>query len=202
MSGTDQNGGTEQHSGTDQNPAAEQEFVGADPAEPQETAAPAGESTDPTATDEVAAEPETREQELARQLGERTDDLKRLQAEYVNYKRRVDRDRDLSRQAGVESVLRELLPTLDDLRSARQHEGELTGGFKAVATAIEKLAGHYHLVSFGEPGDAFDPQIHEALMHVPDDTVTGPTCVQILQPGYRLNDRVVRPARVAVAEPQ
>lgn len=133
-------------------------------------------------------------------VAERTADLQRLQAEYVNYKRRVDRDRDVSRTAGVEGVLRDLLPVLDDLRSARQHE-ELSAGFKAVAEEVERITGKYGLESFGEKGDAFDPHIHEALLHAHADGIDGPTCVEILQPGYRLKAKVLRPARVAVAEP-
>lgn len=138
---------------------------------------------------------------LRQQLDDRTSDLQRVQAEYVNYKRRVDRDRDLARAAGIESVMRELLPVLDSLRAAREHE-ELTGGFKGVADEIERIASRHGLVAYGEVGDPFDPQIHEALMHGPaTDGITGPTCVTILQPGYKLKDRVLRPARVAVAEP-
>jgi len=138
--------------------------------------------------------------ELKAALAERTSDLQRLQAEYVNYKRRVDRDRDLSRTVGVEGVLKDLLSVLDDLRSAREHD-ELTGGFKAVADEVERITGKYGLESFGEKGDPFDPHIHEALLHAHAEGIEGPTCVEILQPGYRIGDRVLRPARVAVAEP-
>ncbi|HET9873707.1 MAG TPA: nucleotide exchange factor GrpE [Propionibacteriaceae bacterium] len=138
--------------------------------------------------------------ELRTALAERTADLQRLQAEYVNYKRRVDRDRDLARSAGVEGVLRDLLSVLDDVRSARLHE-ELSAGFKAVAEEVERVAGKYGLESFGEKGDAFNPHIHEALLHAHLEGIDGPTCVEILQPGYRIKDKVVRPARVAVAEP-
>jgi len=160
--------------------------------------APAGGAA--PAETEAAGSSEQVEQ-LQSQLADRTADLQRVQAEYVNYKRRVDRDRDLARAGGVESVLRELLPVLDSLRAAREHE-ELTGGFKAVAEEVERLATRHGLVAFGEAGDAFDPRIHEALMHAHADGITGPTCVTILQPGYKLAERVIRPARVAVAEPE
>jgi molecular chaperone GrpE len=133
-------------------------------------------------------------------LAERTADLQRLQAEYVNYKRRVDRDRDVTRKAGIESVLKDFLPVLDDLRSAREHE-ELSGGFKAVADEVERVATKHGLEPFGQAGDAFDPHIHEALLHAHATGITGPTCVEILQAGYRIGDKVLRPARVAVAEP-
>jgi molecular chaperone GrpE len=138
---------------------------------------------------------------LKASLAERTSDLQRLQAEYVNYKRRVDRDREVVRRHGIESVLRDLLSVLDDIRSAREHEGELSGGFKAVAEAVERVASKYGLEAYGAKGDPFDPHIHEALMHAHAEGITGPTCVEILQPGYRVQDKVLRPARVAVAEP-
>jgi molecular chaperone GrpE len=163
--------------------------------EPQETAAPAG-SGPATTNDEEASEVT----ELKAQLAERTSDLQRLQAEYVNYKRRVDRDRDVARKVGVEGVLKDLLSVLDDLRSARDH-GELTGAFKAVGDEVERITGKHGLVAFGEKGDPFDPHIHEALLHAHATGIDGPTCVEILQPGYRVGDKVLRPARVAVAEP-
>ena len=162
--------------------------------EPTETAAPAAEAPgNPTAsTVEV--------DELKIALAERTADLQRLQAEYVNYKRRVDRDRDLARKVAVETMVKDLLPVLDDIRSARDHD-ELTGGFKAVADEIDRITTKYGLESFGEKGDPFDPHIHEALLHAHAEGIDGPTCVEILQPGYRIGDRILRPARVAVAEP-
>jgi molecular chaperone GrpE len=118
----------------------------------------------------------------------------------VNYKRRVDRDRDLSRKVSIEGVLKDFLSVLDDVRSAREHE-ELNGGFKAVAEEIERVTSKYGLETFGEPGDPFNPHIHEALLHAHAEGIDGPTCVEILQPGYRIGDRILRPARVAVAEP-
>jgi molecular chaperone GrpE len=134
------------------------------------------------------------------QLEERTADLQRLQAEYVNYKRRVDRDKDIARKTAVASTLASLLPVLDDIARAREH-GELTGGFKAVADSFERTVEKLGLVTFGEVGDEFDPRIHEALMHSYSGEVSGPTCSTILQVGYRIDDRVLRPARVAVTEP-
>ena len=164
--------------------------------EPQETAAPGPAGAEP-ATDNQEVGKVT---ELEAALAERTSDLQRLQAEYVNYKRRVDRDRDVSRTLGIEGVLKELLPVLDDLRSAREH-GELTGAFKAVGDEVERVTGKYGLVTFGEKGDPFDPHVHEALLHALAEGIDGPTCVEILQPGYKIGDKVLRPARVAVAEP-
>jgi molecular chaperone GrpE len=166
--------------------------------EPQPAAAPGSGAADDAAAPAEQGESEVSELEAA--LAERTGDLQRLQAEYVNYKRRVDRDRDVSRKVGIESVLKDLLSVLDDLRSAREH-GELTGAFKAVGDEVERIAGKYGLVSFGEKGDPFDPHIHEALLHAHAEGIDGPTCVEILQPGYKVGDKVLRPARVAVAEP-
>ena len=120
--------------------------------------------------------------ELKAALAERTSDLQRLQAEYVNYKRRVDRDRDLSRKVTIEGVLKDFLSVLDDVRSAREHD-ELSGGFKAVAEEIERVTSKYGLETFGEPGDPFNPHIHEALLHAHAEGIDGPTCVEILQPG-------------------
>ncbi len=137
--------------------------------------------------------------ELKRELDERTLDLQRLQAEYVNYKRRVERDREVVRDTARATVLTGLLVVLDDVDRARQH-GELTGGFKAVAESLERTLTGLGLESFGEPGEVFDPRIHEALMHEHSDDVDGPTAQQILQPGYRVGERVLRPARVAVAD--
>lgn len=138
--------------------------------------------------------------ELELTLAERTADLQRLQAEYVNYKRRVDRDREVSRELATASVLTALLPALDDIGRARAHD-ELKGGFKAVAESLERTVTQLGLVSFGTPGDEFDPRIHEALMHSYSDEVDSAVCQSVFQVGYRFGERVLRPARVAVAEP-
>jgi molecular chaperone GrpE len=134
-------------------------------------------------------------------LGERTADLQRLQAEYQNYRRRVERDRVTVKEVAVAGLLTELLPVLDDIGRAREH-GELVGGFKSVAESLEMVAAKMGLQQFGKEGEPFDPTIHEALMHSYAPDVTETTCVAILQPGYRIGERTIRPARVAVAEPQ
>ena len=167
--------------------------------EPQATAAPAAAGTESESPPARDLEAEVRE--LTDKLAERTSDLQRLQAEYVNYKRRVDRDRDLARKVTIEGVLKDFLSVLDDARSAREHE-ELSGGFKAVAEEIERVTSKYGLETFGKAGDPFNPHIHEALLHAHAEGIDGPTCVEILQPGYRIGDRILRPARVAVAEPE
>ncbi|WP_369207702.1 nucleotide exchange factor GrpE [Streptomyces sp. PU-14G] len=134
-------------------------------------------------------------------LGERTQDLQRLQAEFQNYRRRVERDRAAVKEIAVANLLTELLPVLDDIGRARDH-GELVGGFKSVAESLETVAAKMGLMQFGKEGEPFDPTVHEALMHSYSPDVTETTCVQILQPGYRIGERTIRPARVGVAEPQ
>ncbi|HEY5180576.1 MAG TPA: nucleotide exchange factor GrpE [Dermatophilaceae bacterium] len=133
-----------------------------------------------------------------------TRDLQRLQAEYVNYKKRVDRDRELHHHAAVSSVVEALLPVLDDVHLARQH-GDLEGGpFAAIADKLEATLAKFGVERFGQPGDAFDPTVHEALMHIEAELAEGTevtTVVQVLQPGYKMGERLVRAARVAVADP-
>ncbi len=161
---------------------------------------PGATSGEQTGGADTAPTPEQRIGELEQLVGERTSDLQRLQAEYVNYKKRVDRDRDLARGAGVERVLAELLPVLDAVELAESH-GELNGGFKLVADELSKVTSRHGLVPFGQKGDEFNPHLHEALMHLPMPGVTVTTCSEVMQRGYKLNDRVLRPARVAVSDP-
>jgi len=134
------------------------------------------------------------------QLAERTADLQRLQAEYANYRKRVDRDRAAVREQAVAGTLAGLLPVLDAIDQAREH-GELSGGFKSVADSLQSATSRLGLVTYGDKGDPFDPKIHEALTHSYSSDVAEDTCVEILQPGYKVGDRILRPARVAVAEP-
>jgi molecular chaperone GrpE len=159
------------------------------PAEPEAAA------LDQVTEGELVSTPET-------MLAERTADLQRLQAEYVNYKKRVDRDRAVARQGGIEAVLTDLLPVLDGIAAARAHD-ELTGGLKLLADELAKIANKYGLESFGTVGDPFDPHIHEALMTVEQPGYSVTSVAQVFQSGYKLTDRdwLLRPARVAVAEP-
>jgi molecular chaperone GrpE len=134
-----------------------------------------------------------------------TRDLQRLQAEYVNYKKRVDRDRAMHRDLAVAGVVEALLPVLDDIHLARQH-GDLEGGpFSAIADKLDATLTKIGVERYGQPGDPFDPNIHEALMHIEAELAegtVGTTVVQVLQPGYRMGQRIIRAARVAVADPQ
>jgi molecular chaperone GrpE len=129
-----------------------------------------------------------------------TADLQRLQAEYANYRKRVERDRAVAHESAVGAVLTELLALLDDVDRAEQH-GELTGGFKAVADQLNSITSRIGLEKYGTAGEAFDPQIHEALMHDESAEVAVATASKILQPGYKYKERILRPARVAVTDP-
>jgi molecular chaperone GrpE len=135
-------------------------------------------------------------------VGDLTADLQRLQAEYVNYKRRVERDRELVRQNATYAALTPIIEVLDTIDRAREHE-PLEGGFKAVAEQLERIVTGLGLVKFGEPGDAFDPNIHEALSHVgTDPEVEVTTCKVVAKAGYKIGDRVVRAAQVLVVDPE
>ncbi len=166
--------------------------------------AASGENPDAAAAQNPAAQDSAVTQDQAAattaQLAERTADLQRVQAEYANYRKRVDRDRIVVREQALANVLGALLPVLDNIHRAREH-GELSGGFKSVAESLESIVAKLGLVRYGDPGEAFNPNVHEALMHSFSSDVEEPTCVQILQPGYKVGDRILRPARVAVAEP-
>ncbi len=129
-----------------------------------------------------------------------TNDLQRLQAEYANYRKRVERDRSVAHEMAIGAVLTELLALLDDVDRAEAH-GELTGGFKAVADQLNSITSRIGLEKYGTEGEAFDPQIHEALMHNMSADVVVPTASKILQPGYKYKERILRPARVAVTDP-
>src|SRR3954463_12805279 len=134
------------------------------------------------------------------ELAERTADLQRVTAEFANYRKRVDRDRQAVAEQALASVLIGLLPVLDDIDRAREH-GELEGGFKSVADNLETTLTKLGLVRYGIAGEPFDPNVHEALMHGFSSDVSEPTCTTVLQAGYRIGERILRPARVAVAEP-
>jgi molecular chaperone GrpE len=151
-----------------------------------------------------AAEPDDDEQDIPKAdallLEERTRDLQRLQAEYANYRKRVDRDRVANAESAVGLALMTLLPVLDDIDRARAH-GDLTGPFKAVAEQLEAVLGKLGLSAFGEPGDRFDPAVHEAVLHDESPDVTEPTATTVMRRGYRHGDRLLRPAMVGVTDP-
>ena len=134
-------------------------------------------------------------------IAELTADLQRVQAEYANYRRRVERDREAVGEAALVSVIIGLLPVLDDLDRARAH-GEVQGGFALVADGLEATLAKLGLARFGDVGEPFDPTIHEALTHGLSAEVEQPVCSEVYQPGFRVGERIIRPARVAVLEPE
>ncbi|ASW53021.1 nucleotide exchange factor GrpE [Plantactinospora sp. KBS50] len=138
---------------------------------------------------------------LRSDLDERTRDVQRVSAEYANYRKRVDRDRGLVAEQTTGNVLTALLPILDDLDRAREH-GDLVGPFGAVAEQLGAALGKFGLTAFGEKGDPFDPTRHEAVAHRTSSEVTEPTCVEVMRRGYQLGERLLRPALVAVADPE
>ncbi len=162
--------------------------------EPTSTDAPGSDSQH----DEAAEAIDRAQQAAAEHLA----DLQRLQAEYVNYRKRVDRDRDAAGDLATVKLIEALIPTLDDIAGAREH-GDLEGGpFKAIAAKLEEALGRFGWTSYGAPGEEFDPQFHEALMSQPSSDVDVPTIQEMVQQGHRVGDRVVRPARVVVSQPE
>lgn len=154
--------------------------------------------------DELSAQEELlagRVEGLTGQVEGLTDDLQRNQAEFLNYKRRVERDRQRLREDAKFDALSPIIEVLDTIDRAREH-GELEGGFKAVAEQLESAVAASGLVRFGDPGDEFDPNLHDALSHVGTDPDISVTTVKLVaKSGYLIGDRVVRAAQVLVADP-
>ncbi|GHJ46761.1 hypothetical protein Cs7R123_41030 [Catellatospora sp. TT07R-123] len=173
-------------------------------AEAGEADAVEGELVEPAPATQAPAEPTGLGAELAQArtaLEERTADLQRVTAEYANYRRRVERDRTVAAELATGQVLAALLPILDDLDRARDH-GDLSGPFGAVAEQLNTAVTKFGLVAFGEKGDPFDPNRHEAVAHLTSADVTEPTCIDVMRRGYLLGERLLRPAMVAVAAPE
>ena len=201
---------------TDQNPTADQPdgaeaMVGSEEFEPTTAEAAVAEQAavadQQPAGETVTGEPGSEVHPDTALAAERLTDLQRLQAEYVNYKRRVDRDRAVVQERAVRDVLETLLPVLDDISAAREHGDLADGPFAKIADKLESTLGRFGLERYGAVGEEFDPNLHEALMHAAwpaDGSVTGDstTVVQVLQPGYRAGEQVLRAARVAVADPE
>ncbi len=138
--------------------------------------------------------------EDARLLAERTADLQRVQAEFANYRRRAERERLAAGEVALGGFLAALLPVLDDVDRARVH-GDLTGALKSVADGLETVLTKAGVERFGDVGDPFDPTIHEAVTHDERDDVAVATATLVLRPGYRLGERLLRPAMVGVSDP-
>jgi molecular chaperone GrpE len=163
---------------------------------------------EPAGDTETSAAPaaHTEDADQAERLRQERDDyrdrLLRMTAEFDNYRKRVERDRAVEYARGVADVVDAVIPVLDDLDAARRH-GELTGPFAAIAEKLEAvLAQRFGVARFGEPGEDFDPTVHEALLHSTSDEVEDTSVSLVLQPGYRVGERVVRAARVAVVGPE
>jgi molecular chaperone GrpE len=137
--------------------------------------------------------------DLERQLSERTADLQRVQAEYANYRKRVERDRIAVVDSAKAKVVSDLLPLLDDLERAGRH-GDLTGAFKAVGDKLVSSLQRSGLEAFGAEGDPFDPSVHEAVQHNTSPEVAGPTVTIVMRAGYKFGERVLRPALVGVTD--
>lgn len=186
------------------------------------------ESTEPVVRDKRRIDPETgeareindeveetlTEEDLAKLLegavehaedgtaSEHLDDLKRVQAEYANYRKRVDRDRHVARELAVAEVITSVLPVLDDLDLAHAH-GDLEGSpLELVAQKIRTIFGRYGLVQVGAVGEPFDPKLHEAIAQLPSADASEETIADVVQSGYRLGERLLRPAKVAVFVPE
>ncbi|HWU21456.1 MAG TPA: nucleotide exchange factor GrpE [Nocardioides sp.] len=165
------------------------------PLEPQDVAAVEGTEVSTGSTTDGLAAAQSKVSEL-------TLDLQRLQAEYLNYKRRVDRDRELIKENATYAALAPIVEVLDTIDRAREHE-PLEGGFKAVAEQLERVVAGVGLVKFGEPGEPFDPTLHEALSHLGADADVQVTTVKLVaKAGYKIGDRVVRAAQVLVVDPE
>ncbi|MFF2834217.1 nucleotide exchange factor GrpE [Cellulosimicrobium cellulans] len=135
------------------------------------------------------------------EAAEHLDALQRERASFTNYRNRSLRDQEAARTKGIEDVLTALLPVLDDIDRARQH-GELTGPFAAISDKLDASLEKFGIERYGAVGDEFDPTVHEALMHQPDPEATVTTVNLVIEPGYRIGDRVVRAARVSVVGPE
>jgi molecular chaperone GrpE len=176
--------------------AAEEKSVGAHrAADPDEVT----DAADPAEAGSTALGAEL--EGLRNDLDERTHDLQRVTAEYANYRKRVDRDREKAAEHTIGAVLTSLLPVLDDIDRAREH-GDLVGPFASVAESLTTVTGKLGLTGFGEKGDPFDPNRHEAVAHQTSADVGEPTCIEVMRRGYILGERLLRPALVAVADPE
>lgn len=129
-----------------------------------------------------------------------TSDLQRLQADFQNYRKRVDKERIESTEIVTSLVLAKFLSALDDIDRAQEH-GELTGGFKAVADQLTSTVSNLGLTKFVDTGVTFNPHIHEALMHETSSEIHETQVTKVLRPGYKFKDRILRPAQVIVTDP-
>lgn len=143
------------------------------------------------------AEPQPESDEAKRYL----DDLQRLNAEYAAYRRRSERDQEVARAAGLQGAVEALMPVLDEVKLARE-AGDVTGAYEKHVDRLLEALGKLDVVQYGEVGEVFDPNIHDALMQHPSADVEEPTVFMVMQPGYKIGERVIRAARVGVHLPE
>ena len=135
------------------------------------------------------------------EAAEHLDALQRERASFTNYRNRALRDQEAARDRGVQDVLAALLPVLDDIERAKQH-GELSGAMAAIAEKLDQSLLKFGVERFGKVGEEFDPNLHEALMHSTDADATAATVNLVVEPGYKIGEKVVRAARVGVVGPE
>lgn len=135
------------------------------------------------------------------EAAEHLDALQRERANFVNYRNRALRDQEAARARGIQDVLAALLPVLDDIERARQH-AELSGPMAAIAEKLDQSLVKFGVERFGQVGEEFDPTVHDALMHSTDAQATSTKVNLVVEPGYRIGEKVVRAARVGVVGPE
>ncbi|GAA1487245.1 nucleotide exchange factor GrpE [Brachybacterium fresconis] len=179
---------------TQADPAQPVDPIDAEAATLYEQAAEGGQESAPADAGYVA--------ELEGKVAELSEELKREQAEYVNSRRRIEAQAEAGKEAAVGRVLTSLIGVLDDVEAGRQH-GDIAEGtpLHAIAQKLEDTLATHGLTRFGAVGEEFDPTIHEALMHEDAEDVETATISLVIQPGYSMNDRVLRPARVGTRGP-
>jgi molecular chaperone GrpE len=181
---------------TGNEPDQAEDAVSGTAADSEETAPESGSGSEPSAAETAAAQaPRSREDTLL-------DELQRLAAEYKNYRQRTEAQRELDRQRATGDIAKQLFGVLDDLDRAQAHDDLPEGSaFATVAAKIRGIGTKIGLAKFGEPGDAFDPQEHEAVMQVPSPQVSQQEILEVVAPGYRLGEVLLRAAKVVVAMP-
>ena len=168
---------------------------------------PSGTSQDADASDVPGSDEDVHPDTLV--AAERLEEMRRMQAEFVNFRNRTQREREADKDRHVGAVIEALLPVMDDIHHAREHGDLVEGPFAAIVDKLEQALGRFGAQRVGEVGDVFDPTVHEALMHLSADSpgvdlpegATEMTIVKVIQPGFKVGDMVVRAARVAVADP-
>ena len=168
-------------------------------AEPAETDADPLEGLDFEPSGEAAEASEVLKAKA--EAAEHLDALQRERASFTNYRNRALRDQEAARNRGVQDVLAALLPVLDDVERAKQH-GELSGTMAAIAEKLDQSLQKFGVERFGKVGEEFDPNLHEALMHSTDADATAATVNLVVEPGYKIGEKVVRAARVGVVGPE